>query len=76
MSKKTQTVPSFRLTLKRDAVMALAAAPKKPFRFIPLYGQGEELNVAISTNTADQLMTFAKAGENLSDTVVRILNRS
>jgi hypothetical protein len=66
---------NYRLTLKTDVLKALMLAPKKPFTFLPLYGQGNEINVAISTSMADQLMTFAKPGENLSDTVVRILNR-
>lgn len=63
----------YRLTLKRDTMKALSIAPKKPFRFVPLYVIRDEVNVAISFSVADQLMTFAKPGENLSDTVARIL---
>jgi hypothetical protein len=70
--KKPRAV--FRLTLKLAAVQALAKAPKRPFFFVPIGHRSDGgADVAISVSMADQLMTFAKAGENLSDTVLRVL---
>lgn len=67
--------PVYRLTLKLTAVQALAKAPKKPFFFVPMGRHSDGgCDVAISISIADQLMTFAKSGENLSDTVLRILS--
>lgn len=66
---------SFRLTLKRDAVIALAKAPKKPFIFMPMIARPDGgADVAVSISIADQLMTAARPRENLSDTVLRILS--
>jgi hypothetical protein len=72
---KPKSKPFYRLTLKPDALKAYATAAKRPFRGIPISIKNGNADMAIAMSTADQLMTFAKPGENLSDTVLRILSK-
>jgi len=70
--------PVFRLTLKRDAVAVIYRATvekKKPFAYVTLaHREAGGVDVGITFSMAEQLMTYAKPGENLSDAVVRLLS--
>lgn len=66
-------LPLYRLTLSPEA-FTLAIAKKSPIagKFAAHRADGK-WDVGVTLATADQLKQVANAGENLSDTVVRLL---
>jgi hypothetical protein len=73
--QKPKPTPLFRLTLTVEA-FALALAKSKPLAGKLARARPDgKWDVAISTTAADQLMTAATPGENLSNTVIRLLTK-
>jgi len=76
MQKPTSPKPTslFRLTLSVEA-FALALAKSKPLAGKVAYARPDgKWDVGVSPSAADQLMQMATPGENLSNTVVRLLS--
>lgn len=67
--------PLFRLTLTPEAFALVAERIKGPISPKLAIRRGDgKWDVGISMSMADQLMTAAFKGENLSDTVLRVMS--
>jgi hypothetical protein len=76
--KQLRKPEQYRLTLKPNAVHAFAqlmASQKPPRVGIGVSRPDGKYDVGISHALFDQLMTHSLPGENLSDTVVRVMSK-